>query len=156
MRTCLDYHNYTSSEEGLAGPRARPLLGFLIPQKNQTNDKKKRIKTILKNTSLGSGYNIALSDLDIRGGGALFGYRQSGDGGVGFEFYTKLIGLASSLKKNKPCIVNISNTDLSNVIGDEGKRGYYYKSVFETCSVSGLRQLKKDFISIYGSVPKTS
>jgi len=127
---------------------------FLIPQKNQTNDSKKRIKTILKNTSLGSGYNIALSDLDIRGGGALFGYRQSGDGGVGFEFYTKLIGLASSSKKNKPCIVNISNTDLSSDIGDEGKRGYYYKSVFETCSVSGLRQLKKDFISIYGAVPK--
>ena len=57
-------------------------------------------------------------------------------------------------KKNKPCIVNISNTDLSNDIGDEGKRGYYYKSVFETCSVSGLKQLKKDFISIYGAVPK--
>ena len=127
---------------------------FLIPQKNQTNDSKKRIKTILKNTSLGSGYNIALSDLDIRGGGALFGYRQSGDGGVGFEFYTKLIGLASSFKKNKSCIVNISNTDLSNDIGDEGKRGYYYKSVFETSNISGLKQIKKDFISIYGAAPK--
>ncbi|MDP7280279.1 MAG: peptidylprolyl isomerase, partial [Candidatus Poribacteria bacterium] len=33
-------------------------------------------------------------DLDFRGAGSLFGYSQSGSGGVGFEFFSKLIGLA--------------------------------------------------------------
>ena len=40
---------------------------------------------------MGAGYYIALSDLDIRGAGSLFGYKQSGDGGVGFELYTDLL-----------------------------------------------------------------
>ena len=66
---------------------------FLIPQKKQTPFGEKRLKTIIKNTALGAGYYIALSDLDIRGSGSLFGYKQSGDGGVGFELYTKLKGL---------------------------------------------------------------
>ena len=83
-----------------------------------------------------------------------YGYRQSGDGGVGFGFYTKQPGLPL-LKKKQTCIVNISNTDLSDDIGDEGKRGYYYKSVFETCSVSGLKQFK-DFMVFTALFPKTA
>jgi transcription-repair coupling factor (superfamily II helicase) len=52
----------------------------------------KRIKTIDKNTRLGSGYNISMSDMELRGSGSLFGYRQSGGGGsVGYEMYTRLI-----------------------------------------------------------------
>ncbi len=64
---------------------------FLIPKKKQTPLGEKRLKTIIKKTALGAGYYIALSDLDIRGAGSLFGYKQSGDGGVGFELYTKFI-----------------------------------------------------------------
>ena len=40
---------------------------FLIPQKNQTNDSKKRIKTILKNTSLGSGITLPCPTLILEG-----------------------------------------------------------------------------------------
>ena len=56
--------------------------------------KSKFIDYIQKNSSLGSGYNIALSDLDIRGPGALFGYSQSGSSLVGFDLYTKLLNQA--------------------------------------------------------------
>ena len=53
---------------------------------------RKRLVTIEKNVSLGSGYHIAKSDLQIRGGGMLFGYTQSGKGfEFGFEFYSKLM-----------------------------------------------------------------
>tara|TARA_B100000676_G_scaffold22326_3_gene19503 strand:+ start:31040 stop:33904 length:2865 start_codon:yes stop_codon:yes gene_type:complete len=51
-----------------------------------------RLKTIEKNISLGSGYSIAKSDLEIRGGGVMFGYKQSGKSfDFGFEFYSKLM-----------------------------------------------------------------
>ena len=50
----------------------------------------KRLKAILKYNKLGSGYNLALSDLDTRGF-AFFGYGQSGTTGVGYELYTKII-----------------------------------------------------------------
>ena len=128
---------------------------FLIPQKDQTVNGKRRLKTIVKNTSLGSGYKIALSDLDIRGGGSLFGYKQSGDGGVGFEFYTKLISLAVNKKTTKDVVVDIFNITLSRAVGDEGQRGYFYKSVFEAHSLSEVDQIKKDFIALFGSTPSS-
>ena len=51
-----------------------------------------RIKTIEENTRLGSGYNISRSDMEIRGSGSLFGYKQSGgSSSVGYEMYLRLI-----------------------------------------------------------------
>ena len=66
---------------------------LLLPQGfGLTINAKKRLKSIEKNVSLGSGYNIAKSDLQIRGGGVLFGYQQSGRSfDFGFEFYSKLL-----------------------------------------------------------------
>ncbi|MEE8479487.1 MAG: DEAD/DEAH box helicase [Candidatus Neomarinimicrobiota bacterium] len=52
----------------------------------------KRLKAIEYFTSLGSGYDISLKDLEIRGAGNLFGYKQSGKiAAVGFEMYCKLL-----------------------------------------------------------------
>ena len=126
---------------------------FLIPQKKQTSEGKRRLKTIIKNTSLGSGYKIALSDLDIRGGGSLFGYKQSGEGGVGFEFYTKLISRVINKETKAESVVDIFNSSLSSIIGDEGQRGYFYKSVFEAQTISEINQIKEDFIALFGSAP---
>jgi len=66
---------------------------LLIPKNTLLSEKAyKRIKTIEENTSLGSGYNVALSDMEIRGSGALFGYKQSGGtGAVGYEMYARLV-----------------------------------------------------------------
>ena len=78
---------------------------FVPDKKNITDNGKSRLSAIQKNSSLGSGYNIALSDLDIRGPGSLFGYSQSGSSLVGFELYTKLLNQAvSALYPNKDII----------------------------------------------------
>jgi transcription-repair coupling factor (superfamily II helicase) len=76
---------------GRAGLQAHAYL--LIPKNVSLSEKAyKRIKTIEENTSLGSGYNVAFSDMEIRGSGALFGYKQSGGtGAVGYEMYTRLV-----------------------------------------------------------------
>ena len=49
----------------------------------------RRLKAVIKHSALGAGYQVALSDLEIRGAGSLFGYNQSGGGSVGFEYYSK-------------------------------------------------------------------
>ena len=126
---------------------------FLFPFKQQTQDGKRRIQSIIKNTSLGSGYHIALSDLEIRGSGSLYGYKQSGGGGVGFEYYSKLISLASQPKHEEPCIVNIFNTNLEKEIKNEGQRGFLYKSVFSSNTKEDLLQIKQDFLDLFGSAP---
>lgn len=66
---------------------------LLIPKNTVLNSAAyRRLKAIEQHTMLGSGYDIALKDLEIRGAGNLFGYRQSGHmGAVGFEMYCKLL-----------------------------------------------------------------
>ena len=65
---------------------------LLIPktldfQKNS----KRRLKAIEENVALGSGYALSSKDLEIRGGGTMFGYAQSGGSDLGFELYNKLV-----------------------------------------------------------------
>jgi transcription-repair coupling factor (superfamily II helicase) len=54
-----------------------------------------RLETIAANTELGSGMQVALKDLEIRGAGNLLGGEQSGHiAGVGFDLYLRMIGEA--------------------------------------------------------------
>ena len=57
-----------------------------------TIDGQQRLEVIAENTQLGSGYSIAMRDLEIRGAGDLLGTRQSGHiQAVGFHLYTRLL-----------------------------------------------------------------
>ena len=60
-----------------------------------TNDARKRLKAITEFTDLGSGFQIAMRDLDIRGAGDLLGGEQSGFiNDMGFETYMKILSEA--------------------------------------------------------------
>jgi len=66
---------------------------FLIP-KNwvMTQDAEKRLHAIEKFTQLGSGFKIAMEDLEIRGAGNLLGHEQSGFiQAVGFDLYCRML-----------------------------------------------------------------
>ena len=59
-----------------------------------------RLKAILENTALGSGYTIAMKDLEIRGAGNLLGQQQSGQiVAIGFTLYCKLLQRAVDILK---------------------------------------------------------
>jgi len=66
---------------------------LLVPQRVSLSEKSfKRIKSIEENTSLGTGHNVSMKDMEIRGSGSLFGYKQSGgSSSVGYEMYTRMI-----------------------------------------------------------------
>jgi transcription-repair coupling factor (superfamily II helicase) len=54
-----------------------------------------RLKAVAANNELGSGYQLAMKDLEIRGAGNLLGGEQSGHiAGVGFDLYLRLVGEA--------------------------------------------------------------
>ncbi len=60
-----------------------------------TNEARKRLKAIEEFSDLGSGFNIAMRDLDIRGAGNLLGGEQSGFiNEIGFEMYQKILNEA--------------------------------------------------------------
>ncbi len=76
---------------GRAGEKAYAIL--LLPRDMVTvGDARKRIHAIKQYTALGSGFKIAMRDLEIRGAGNLLGTKQSGHiAQIGFELYCQLL-----------------------------------------------------------------
>jgi transcription-repair coupling factor (superfamily II helicase) len=76
---------------GRASHKAYAVL-MLPPDILATGDARKRINAIRNYTDLGSGFKIAMRDLEIRGAGNLLGIQQSGHiAAVGFDLYCKLL-----------------------------------------------------------------
>lgn len=80
---------------------AKAYAHFLIPSAGSlTEEARKRLEVLSRLTDLGSGFKLALSDLEIRGAGTLFGKEQSGHvADVGLEFYLELLNDAVRAKK---------------------------------------------------------
>ncbi|QBF45171.1 transcription-repair coupling factor [Janibacter limosus] len=76
--------------------RERAYAYFLYPpDKPLTETAHDRLQTIASNTDLGSGMQVAMKDLEIRGAGNLLGGEQSGHiAGVGFDLYVRMVGEA--------------------------------------------------------------
>ncbi|TAE74505.1 MAG: transcription-repair coupling factor [Verrucomicrobia bacterium] len=76
---------------GRAGEKAYAIL--LLPRDMVTaGDARKRIHAIKQYTALGSGFKIAMRDLEIRGAGNLLGTKQSGHiAAIGFDLYCQLL-----------------------------------------------------------------
>ena len=128
-----------------------------------TTDSKERLRAIIANTSLGSNYAIAKSDLEIRGPGSLFGYKQSGSlNKIGFDLYGKLLIDALQIQKNSTSI------SLSSVIIDTQKPPLIPESFISAESIrvgiyNRIKNIKnrkdshlliKHLVSRFGVVPK--
>jgi transcription-repair coupling factor (superfamily II helicase) len=80
---------------------------FFDKGKRLTPQAYKRLRTILEATELGSGFSIAMRDLEIRGAGNLLGVRQSGHiAALGFDLYCQL--LAEAVEELKASSLTLS------------------------------------------------
>jgi transcription-repair coupling factor (superfamily II helicase) len=80
---------------------------FFDKGKQLTPQAYKRLRTILEATELGSGFAIAMRDLEIRGAGNLLGIKQSGHiAALGFDLYCQL--LAEAVEELKASSANLS------------------------------------------------
>ena len=87
---------------GRVGRSNRTSYAFLMYQKNKMlkETAEKRLQALREYTELGSGFKIAMRDLEIRGAGNLLGERQSGHmEAVGYDLYCKMLN--SAVKKYK-------------------------------------------------------
>jgi transcription-repair coupling factor (superfamily II helicase) len=90
---------------GRAGEQAYAIL--LLPRDMMTGgDARKRLAAIRQHTALGSGFKIAMRDLEIRGAGNLLGTKQSGQiAAIGFELYCQLLRQSiARLQGGKPLV----------------------------------------------------
>ena len=76
--------------------KERAYAYFLYPpEKPLTETAHDRLATIAQHTDLGSGMQVAMKDLEIRGAGNLLGGEQSGHiAGVGFDLYVRMVSEA--------------------------------------------------------------
>lgn len=79
---------------GRVGRSTRRAYAYLLipPSGTLTRDAEKRLRALQELDELGSGFKLALHDLEIRGAGNLLGKQQSGQiAAVGFELYTQMM-----------------------------------------------------------------
>jgi transcription-repair coupling factor (superfamily II helicase) len=87
---------------GRSGSRAYAYL-FYPRDKVLTEEAYERLRTIGESTELGSGFKIAMRDLEIRGAGNLLGESQSGHiAAVGYDLYCQMVTEAVSEMKGEP------------------------------------------------------
>jgi transcription-repair coupling factor (superfamily II helicase) len=96
VETGLDISNANTLRGRVGRGRERAYAYFLYPpEKPLTEHAADRLQTIAQHTDLGSGIQVAMKDLEIRGAGNMLGGEQSGHvEGVGFDLYIRLVGEA--------------------------------------------------------------
>jgi len=143
--------------------RERAYSYFLYdPNKPLTETAHERLATIAQRTDLGSGMQIALKDLEIRGAGNMLGGEQSGHiADVGFDLYLRLVGEALAEYKNEPAReVNDVRVELpidasipTNYVPQERLRLEAYKRLADASSNEAVDEVGAELVDRYGAMP---
>ena len=135
---------------------------FYNEKDNLTLDSLERLKAIDEYTELGSGYNIAMKDLEIRGAGELLGANQHGHmNSVGFDLYCEIIKEEIEKLKGNELIPDyniqielpISAYIPKNYVKNENERINIYKTIANSQSIDDILKLKEKIIEKYGAIP---
>jgi transcription-repair coupling factor (superfamily II helicase) len=143
--------------------RHRAYAYLLVPRGQRLTDiQRKRLRTIVEFTELGSGLKIAMRDLEIRGVGNILGPEQSGYiAEVGFDLYVKLLEEAVKELKGEPVEARVETrieTDIpaylpDTYVEDDRQRVVFYKRLVETRDAGEIRQLEQEIEDRYGKLP---
>lgn len=162
---------------GRVGRSNKKAFCYLIapPMSTLPNDSRKRLQTLEQFNELGSGFQIAMRDLDIRGAGNLLGGEQSGFiAEIGFEMYQKILGEAirelktsdfkevfrEELERKKDFVADCTiDTDLEILIPDTyvsniGERLSLYTQLDDIEEEKDLQQFREELTDRFGPVPE--
>ena len=183
-----DAHHFGLSElhqlRGRVGRSNKKAFCYLLapPLSTLTHEARRRLKAIEEFSELGSGFNIAMQDLDIRGSGNMLGGEQSGFiADIGFETYQRILNEALiELRESEfrePSVEAETNTvtekaeqkrtyvsdfqidtDLEIMFPDEyisniSERIRLYKELNEIDSDESLLLFEKKLVDRFGNIP---
>ncbi len=186
----LDAQNFGLSElhqlRGRVGRSNKKAFCYLFarPEENMTPQARQRLKAIESFSELGSGFNIAIQDLDIRGAGNLLGGEQSGFiSEIGMETYQKILDeaiieireqeyqeklngddngdvsavpLPTNMKFTSDCIID---TDMElllpeNYVENITERLKIYRKLDNLKDEEGLQQIIQRLTDRFGKIPE--
>jgi transcription-repair coupling factor (superfamily II helicase) len=163
---------------GRVGRGAQRAYAYLFRHriKSPTSEGQERMEVLAENTQLGSGYAIAMRDLEMRGAGELLGTRQSGYiASVGFHLYTRLLAqavkqfrlamdvqvpteasildasLAIPTSVNLPLSIGIPDT----YIADQALRLKLYRRLADIKDDTALASIEMEFEDRFGPLPES-
>ena len=137
---------------------------LIIPNESLlTKDAQKRLKVLMEHSDLGSGFQIAMNDLKIRGGGTILGASQSGHiAAVGYDMFLKLMEDAMAELKGEAPLESLEpeiNVRMSafiseSYIPDIDQRLAAYRRLAKMTELKEIDDFKTELIDRYGELPK--
>ena len=148
---------------------------FLLPEEGLVDsDARERLDALRKHSGHGSGYNLSLRDLEIRGAGNLLGSEQSGHiAAVGFSLYCQLLQRTIAKLRGEvvhdivDVSVNLDFIDFSpgtadadagaslpyDYVEEESQRMDFHRRLAETVTVKDVLRLRRELADRYGKLP---
>jgi len=146
---------------------------FTNPIKTLTPEARKRLLALEEFSDLGSGFNIAMRDLDIRGAGDILGAEQSGFiNDIGFDLYTKILNDAVNELKRTEFSDMFENVDIEierpettvefdetallpqEYVSDNVERLNLYRKLSEADKPEQINEWYEEVKDRFGPVPK--
>ena len=146
--------------------RERAYAYFLYnPDKAMTETALERLRTIAANAELGSGIQVAMRDLEIRGAGNMLGGEQSGHiAGVGFDLYVRMVADAVARMRGEAPEDEDADVDVrielpvdaylpEDYVSSERLRLEIYTKIAEAGSEGERESVRAEMIDRYGKIP---
>ena len=165
----LDSQNLGLSQlyqlRGRVGRSNEQAFAYFTYPKNKTItiDATNRLEALAENTELGSGFKIAMRDLQLRGAGELLGKEQHGHMvKVGYDMYIRLLEEATKRLKGEKIAENrdvkldiaISAKVPNDFVTDEAEKLRIYSKISNIDSIETQRQIVGELKNSYGKLPK--
>lgn len=150
---------------GRVGRSNRLAYAYLTYKKDKVLNEtaEKRLKAIKEFTEFGSGFKIAMRDLQIRGAGNILGAEQHGHmDSVGYDMYLKLLDETVSELKGEKVAGETTDTAVellasayidASYIRDEEQRIDMYKAIATVETEEDILDIKDELIDRYGDIP---
>ncbi len=133
---------------------------FIVPERRITEEAQKRLSALVSYTTLGSGFRLAIRDMEIRGIGNILGKEQSGYvNAIGYYHYVKILNnVVNELMGKQTMLEPILNLKIAGYIPAEYIASAYertamYKRFMEVQSEYELERLEEEIIDRFGRYP---
>ncbi len=154
---------------GRVGRSSRRAYAYLLYRRKAalSDIARKRLAAIFNASELGAGFQIALSDLEIRGAGNILGGEQHGHmAAVGFDLYTRMLAEAveeekATLEGREPRHARTqAKVDLpveaylpDDYVPEEPQKLELYRRLGRVVSDDGLEEIREELLDRYGAMP---
>ncbi|MCI2049454.1 MAG: transcription-repair coupling factor [Lachnospiraceae bacterium] len=150
---------------GRVGRSDRTAYAFLMYRKDRMlrEEAEKRLSAIREFTELGSGYRIAMRDLEIRGAGSVLGHAQHGHmAAVGYDLYCRMLNTAVKKaegetveeEKNTSVDLNVDAFIPGTYIVNEEQKLDIYKKISAISSTDDVEDMKDELVDRFGEIPQ--